>query len=93
MSEHKSIQLGLCCMNTILHSQKPQIMSSRSVILKTLETKGFEPLREKIIQNLKDTIVMIEWNEKMVLKYLDLVVNYFHINQIVKQNHIVLILL
>lgn len=68
MSEHKSIQLGLCCMNTILHSQKPPIMSSRSVILKTLETKGFEPLREKIIQNLKDTIVMIEWNEKNGIK-------------------------
>ena len=43
MSENKSIQLGLCCMNTILHNQKPPIMSSRSVTLKTLETKGFEP--------------------------------------------------
>ena len=66
MSTNKSIQLGLCCMNTILHSQKPSIMASRSVILKTLETKGFDILREKIIQNLKDTLTMIEWNEKMV---------------------------
>ena len=55
MSNNKSIQLGLCCMNTILHSQKPPIMSSRSVILKTLETNGFQPLKNKIIQNLKDT--------------------------------------
>ena len=68
MSVNKPIQLGLCCMNTILQQQKPPIMSSRSVILKTLETKGFEPLREKIIQNLKDTLVMIDWNEKNGIK-------------------------
>ena len=68
MSEHKPIQLGLCCMNTILQSRKPPIMSSRSVILKTLETKGFEVLREKIIQNLKDTLVMIDWNEQNGIK-------------------------
>ncbi len=68
MSNNKSIQLGLCCMNTILHSQKPPIMSSRSVILKTLETNGFQPLKNKIIQNLKDTITMIEWNEQNGIK-------------------------
>jgi len=68
MSDHRAIQLGLCCMNTILQSRKPPIMSSRSVILKTLETKGFEPLREKIIQNLKDTLVMIDWNEQNGIK-------------------------
>ena len=68
MSENKSIQLGLCCMNTILHNQKPPIMSSRSVTLKTLETKGFEYLREKILQNLRDTLVLIEWNEKNGIK-------------------------
>lgn len=68
MSENKSIQLGLCCMNTILSSKKPPIMSSRSVVLKTLETKGFEPLKEKIIQNLKDTLVMMDWNEQNGIK-------------------------
>lgn len=55
-------------MNTVLHSQKPPIMSSRSVTLKTLEIKGFEPLKEKIIQNLLDTIKLIEWNEKNGIK-------------------------
>ena len=68
MSENKSIQLGLCCMNTKLSTLKPPIMSSRSVTLKTLETKGFEPLKEKIIQNLKDTLTLIEWNEKNGIK-------------------------
>jgi len=32
------IQLGLCCMNTILREQKPPVFSSRSIILKTFET-------------------------------------------------------
>ena len=68
MSKNKSIQLGLCCMNTELQSEKPQIMSSRSCTLKTLETKGFEPLKEKIIQNLKDTLVLMDWNEKNGIK-------------------------
>jgi UV DNA damage endonuclease len=68
MSENKNIQLGLCCMNTKLSTLKPPIMSSRSVTLKTLETKGFQPLKEKIIQNLKDTLTLIEWNEKNGIK-------------------------
>ena len=68
MSENKSIQLGLCCMNTILQTQKPPIMASRSVRLNTLETKGFDILKNKIIQNLKDTLVMIDWNEKNGIK-------------------------
>jgi len=68
MSKNKSIQLGLCCMNTTLQSQKPSITSSRTVRLNTLETKGFEILKSKIIQNLKDTLVMIDWNEKNGIK-------------------------
>ena len=59
MSRNNSIQLGLCCMNTVLHSQKPPIMSSRSVTIKKLETKQYEPLKEKIIQNHLDTIKLI----------------------------------
>ena len=68
MSQNKSIQLGLCCMNTELSSQKPQITSARSCTLKTLETKGFEPLKQKIIQNLKDTLILMDWNEENGIK-------------------------
>lgn len=63
MSENKSIQLGLCCLNTILRDQKPPIFASRSVILKTFNDKGFDVVREKIIQNLKDVLLMMDWNE------------------------------
>jgi len=67
-SENRPIQLGLCCMNTILRAQKPPVFSSRSVILKTLETKGVDHLKEKIIQNLKDTLTLIDWNEANGIK-------------------------
>ena len=60
--------MGLCCLNTILREQKPPIFSSRSIILKTFETKGIEFLKEKIIANLNDTLKLIEWNEENGIK-------------------------
>ena len=64
MSVEKNIQLGLCCLNTILRAKKPPIFCSRSIILKTFTDKGIKFLQDKIIENLKDLIKMIEWNEK-----------------------------
>lgn len=49
MSENKPIQLGLCCLNTNLRAEKPPIFSSRSIILKTLNKKGVDFLKEKLI--------------------------------------------
>lgn len=64
MSEPRSIQLGLCCLNTIKRSEKPPIFSSRSLILRTLEEKGLDELKQRVLQNLEDTIKLIEWNEQ-----------------------------
>ena len=82
MSENKPIQLGLCCLNTNLRSLKPPIFSSRSIILKTLNEKGVDYLKKKIIKNLKDNIKLIEWNEENGIKVFRLS-NYFT-NQIQK---------
>jgi UV DNA damage endonuclease len=68
MSKEEEIQLGLCCLNTILREQKPPIFSSRSIILKTFQTKGIEFLKEKIIDNLNDTLKLMEWNEENGIK-------------------------
>ena len=68
MSQNKPVQLGLCCLNTNLRAQKPPIFSSRSIILKTLNEKGIDYLKQKIIENLKDTIKLIEWNEENGIK-------------------------
>jgi len=70
MSVNKSIQLGLCCINTELKKHKPPIFCSRSMIIKSIEKLGIEVLKQKIIENLKDMIKLIEWNEKNGIKVL-----------------------
>ena len=68
MSKNKSIQLGLCCLNTLLRNKNPPIFCSRKVIIKTIEEKGIDILKEKIIQNLKDVLTMMHWNENNGIK-------------------------
>jgi UV DNA damage endonuclease len=68
MSENRPIQLGLCCLNTVLRGQKPPVFSSRTLILRTLAEKGVDELKSRVIQNLKDTINLIEWNEANGIK-------------------------
>ena len=62
------VQLGLCCMNTILRQQKPPVFSSRKMIIKSIQEKGIDTLKEKIIQNLKDTLTLMDWNEQHGIK-------------------------
>jgi UV DNA damage endonuclease len=68
MSINKKIQLGLCCLNTELRSMNPPVFASRKMIIKTLKEKGVNVLKEKIIQNLKDVLTMMDWNEKNGIK-------------------------
>lgn len=35
-SKNKSIQLGLCCLNTVLRAQKPSVFASRKMIMRTV---------------------------------------------------------
>ena len=40
MSENKPVQLGLCCLNTVLRAQKPfPVFASRKMIIRTVERK------------------------------------------------------
>ena len=68
MSENKSIQLGLCCINTLLRNQKPPVYASRRMVIKTIQEKVIDNLKEKIIQNLKDVITIMDWNEANGIK-------------------------
>lgn len=68
MSINKPIQLGLCCLNTILRKQKPPVFASRSIILRTLREKGLDNLKEKILENLRDILKMMDWNEMNGIK-------------------------
>lgn len=68
MSENKPVQLGLCCINTQLRFQKPPIFASRKMIIRSIHELGIETLKSKIIQNLKDVLTMMEWNEQNGIK-------------------------
>lgn len=57
-------RLGFACLNTMLRAAKPPIFNSRTCRLGTLEDKGVEFAKELALQNVKDLIPMIEWNEK-----------------------------
>ena len=43
---HK-IQLGVCCIINELRIQKPPIFSSRKMIIRTVNEKGIDALKEK----------------------------------------------
>ena len=68
MSNNKPIQLGLCCLNITLREQKPSVFMSRKMIMRTIQEKGIDVLKEKILQNLDDLLKMIEWNENNGIK-------------------------
>ena len=70
MSQPKPIQLGLCCLNTELRSQKPPVFCSRTMIIRSIKEKGIDTLKEKIKQNIEDLIKMIEWNEQNGIRVL-----------------------
>lgn len=55
------IRLGLCCINTILQKQKPRVFCSRTCIRRTFSVERAQSLA---LQNIRDMITMIEWNEK-----------------------------
>ncbi len=67
-SENKPIQLGLCCINMTLRDQKPSIFMSRKMIMRTIKEQGIDTLKAKIVENLNDLILMIEWNERNGIK-------------------------
>ena len=68
MSLNRPVQLGLCCLNLTLREQKPSVFASRKMIIRSVEEKGIDALKEKILQNLKDTLVMIDYNEENGIK-------------------------
>ena len=67
-SINKPIQLGLCCLNTTLRHQKPPVFASRKMIIRTIKEQGIDVLKEKILQNLRDVLTMMDWNEENGIK-------------------------
>ncbi len=68
MSINKPVQLGLCCLNICMRDKKPTVFASRTIRLRTLQDKGVDFLKEKILQNLIDVLELMDWNEKNGIK-------------------------
>jgi UV DNA damage endonuclease len=64
MSEPKSLQLGLCCMNTELRGLKKPVYCSRRIIIRIINEKGIQELKHRILLNLEDLYQMLIWNEE-----------------------------
>lgn len=58
----ESVQLGLCCINTLLASQDPKIFCSRKPTLQTVQKEGIKYLKTKALENCADLEKMIHWN-------------------------------
>lgn len=62
MADVAPLQLGLCCVNTVLKAQKPSVYASRTMTLKYAITRGAEALKDKARDNLRDVLRMMDWN-------------------------------
>ena len=63
MSVERPVQLGLCCMNITLKKKPVPVYAARRIIVRMIDKLGIEELKRRILQNLKDLLVMLEWNE------------------------------
>lgn len=60
-SKPQPIQLGLCCLNMTLRQQN--IYPGRKMIIRTIQEKGLDELKQRILQNLRDILQMMKWND------------------------------
>ena len=58
------VDLGLCCINSTLRKEKESIFPNRTCRLSTARTKGVEYLKELALKNIKDVLLLLDWNKK-----------------------------
>ena len=63
------MNIGYACINMTLGSQKPKITTNRGMIRKTLDAKGLSYVSELVLQNVRDLIQVIKWNEQNGIKF------------------------
>jgi len=63
------MNIGYACINMTLGSQKPKITTNRGMIRKTFDSKGLSYVSELVLQNLRDLLSIIKWNEQNDIKF------------------------
>ncbi|TPX68385.1 hypothetical protein SpCBS45565_g03210 [Spizellomyces sp. 'palustris'] len=65
-------RLGYACLNTILRAQSPSIFCSRTCRLDTIRQNGIEHAYELGVQNARNIVPMLRWNEQHGIKFMRL---------------------
>ena len=70
-------RMGYACINMQLSSQKPKIYTGRSMIKRTFQSKGINYASELGLQNCKDLLEIIKWNNENGFNFFRITSNLF----------------
>ena len=61
--------MGYACINTHSSNSKPKVTTNRSMIKRTFTEKGLPYASELALQNCKDLLTILEWNNQNGFKF------------------------
>ena len=70
-------RMGYACINMQLSKQKPRIYTGRSMIKRTFKSKGINYASELGLQNCKDLLEIIKWNNENGFNFFRITSNLF----------------
>ena len=70
-------RMGYACINMQLSNQKPRVYTGRSMIKRTFKSKGINYASELGLQNCKDLLEIIKWNNENGLNFFRITSNLF----------------
>lgn len=62
-------RIGYACINMTLRAQKPSVFTSRTMRRKTFDDKGLPYASELALQNCKDLLTIVKWNEANGIRF------------------------
>jgi len=71
------MNIGYACINMQLSSQKPKVYTGRSMIKRTFKAKGIEYASELGLQNCKDLLKIVKWNNENGFPFFRITSNLF----------------
>ncbi|KAJ3155925.1 hypothetical protein HDU89_005486 [Geranomyces variabilis] len=72
VAEKEKLRLGYACLNTVLRAQDPSVFCSRTCRLATVRESGIEHAHKLALQNARDIIPMLRWNEAHHIRFMRL---------------------
>jgi UV DNA damage endonuclease len=70
-------QMGYACINETLAKQKPKVYTGRSMIKRTFKAKGINYASQLGLDNCKDLLTIVKWNNENGFKFFRITSNLF----------------